>query len=411
MYGGLSTRLNKSIVYYLSGTFINNIGNGVYTLITSKIIYDQTNSVAMIGLIIIIQNVISGTLNLVAGHVADRFDSKKLSIIADLIQGAAILISLLFIDTAYRLIILLITMILINLALPFFRAANFKNVAEVKRGSLGLASLNAVRSSLNQGGQLLGVALATPFIYYDWYWGALLLNTLSFIISALCTSQIEITSSVSSVLTIHTGTRNLFSDWQNFVRFLANHWSILIILIFTIFDYLSVNVVNLMEIKYSVKVLHNVAWMSIMDGFFAVGSMMSFVFVGFLSRRWNFNILIWLGLLIQGVGFIILSESSSVWITIAMMWIIGLFNGTSITFFQTSLQMNLNLTMHGKVSGFRDLLVSLSTIALIPLFSKVIDHSVLKGLFLLGIILIAVTAILCIIVRRKEFKQIKVKEG
>ncbi|NVY96743.1 MFS transporter [Lactobacillus sp. DCY120] len=402
--------LNRSVFYYLSGTFINNIGNGVFTLITSKIIYDQTNSVSMIGLLIIIQNVIAGTLNLVAGHIADKFNSKYIAIFADLIQAVAVLTSLLLINSEYRLLSLLLAMIFINLAAPFFRAANFKNVSEIKRGRLALGSLNAVRSSLNQGGQLIGVAIATPFIYYKWYFGALLLNILSFIVSAVCTSQIEIISLNEEKIIPKSKTSNLITDWKIFLETLWRQWPILIILIFTIFDYLAVNVVNLMEIKYSVKILHNVAWMSIMDGCFAVGSVLSFVLVNRLSQHLSFKALIWIGLFIQGLGFTVLSQANNVGLTLVVMWVIGLFNGTSITLFQTSLQLNLNVAIHGKISGFRDLLVSLSMIALIPLFSKLIDRSVLTGLLSLGLILILVAIVLVIIARLPKFKRIRLKE-
>ncbi|MGA3374879.1 MFS transporter [Lactiplantibacillus pentosus] len=408
MHNIFAKYLNKSVFYYLSGTFINNIGNGIFTLITSKIIYDQTNSVAMIGLIIIIQNVIASSFNLIAGHIADQLSAKKISMIADIVQGAAVLISLLLINTRFRLAALLTTMILINLALPFFRAANFKNVAEIKRGSLELSSLNAIRSSLNQGGQLIGVALATPFIYYSWYESALLINMITFFISACCTARIEVVIANDVEATVQTVNDNLIKDWIVFIGFLKRNWVILVVLIFTIFDYLAVNVVNLMEIKYSTKVLHNVAWMGMMDGFFAVGSMLSFLIVGRLSQRWNFNVLIWLGLFVQGIGFIILSQTSSVWLTMAMMWLIGLFNGTSITFFQTSLQLNLDTKIHGKISSFRDILVSLSTIVLIPLFSKAIDYSVLQGLLLLGMVLIGVTVVLVIVAQGAKFKQLKI---
>ncbi|POD82838.1 hypothetical protein S101258_02223 [Lactiplantibacillus plantarum subsp. plantarum] len=45
----------------------------------------------MIGLIIIIQNVIASSFNLIAGHIADQLSAKKISMIADIVQGAACL--------------------------------------------------------------------------------------------------------------------------------------------------------------------------------------------------------------------------------------------------------------------------------------------------------------------------------
>lgn len=50
---------SSSVYLYLLGTFVSNLGDGIFTLIISKILYDKTGSVSAFGLVLIIQNVAS----------------------------------------------------------------------------------------------------------------------------------------------------------------------------------------------------------------------------------------------------------------------------------------------------------------------------------------------------------------
>lgn len=71
---------NKSVILFIFGTFISNIGNGMFSLIVGQMLYAATGSVGAFGLILIIQNLSSLLLNIIAGYVADLIDAKKVSV-------------------------------------------------------------------------------------------------------------------------------------------------------------------------------------------------------------------------------------------------------------------------------------------------------------------------------------------
>ena len=147
---------SSSVYLYLLGTFVSNLGDGIFTLIISKILYDKTGSVSAFGLVLIIQNVASFLLNLLAGYIADIKKPQFISEIADNLRGIMIILGIIFLRLSNNIIVvLMILMLILNLIVPFFRAANFKIIASIQRGGLGLLPLNGLRSSVNQSGQLL----------------------------------------------------------------------------------------------------------------------------------------------------------------------------------------------------------------------------------------------------------------
>lgn len=179
---------SSSVYLYLLGTFVSNLGDGIFTLIISKILYDKTGSVSAFGLVLIIQNVASFLLNLLAGYIADIKKPQFISEIADSLRGIMIILGIIFLRLSNNIIVvLMILMLILNLIVPFFRAANFKIIASIQRGGLGLLPLNGLRSSVNQSGQLLGVAIATPLIAFNLTIPALLIDALTFFTSFICT--------------------------------------------------------------------------------------------------------------------------------------------------------------------------------------------------------------------------------
>ena len=392
----MSTKLkyaSQSVYLYLFGTFISNLGDGIFTLIISKVLYDKTGSVSAFGLVLIIQNLASFLLNLVAGYIADIKRPQLISEIADSLRGIILILSVIFLGTEDIVTILMISMILLNLIMPFFRAANFKIVASIQRGKLRLLSLNGLRSSVNQSGQLLGVALATPLIALNLTKLALIIDVITFFTSVVCTIFLKFRKGQQTKTENSLGLKQLYVDWFQLLKSLFVSKRLFLLVFFASIDSVIVAFINLMEIKYATAILKNSVYLTVLDGAFALGAMLNFTIIYLLFEKFAFARISWSGLFLQALGFIGLTLTTSVYVATAFMFIIGLFNGASQSLFQTQLHVSFANEMKGKISSLRDAMVALLNIIMIPIFSRLLNLNLKLGfvIFSISIVIICIT--------------------
>lgn len=384
---------SRSAYLYLFGTFISNLGDGIFTLIISKVLYDKTGSVSAFGLVLIVQNLASFLLNLVAGYVADIKRPQLISEIADSLRGIILILSVIFLGAGDIVAILMISMILLNLIMPFFRAANFKIVASIQRGKLRLLSLNGLRSSVNQSGQLLGVALATPLIALNLTRLALVIDAITFFTSVFCTFFLKFRRERQTETSNNLGLKQLYTDWFKLLKSLFISKQLFLLIFFASIDSVIVAFINLMEIKYATAILKNSVYLTVLDGAFALGAMLNFTVIYLIFEKFAFARISWSGLFFQAVGFIGLTLTRSVYVATTFMFIIGIFNGASQSLFQTQLHVSFANEMKGKISSLRDAMVALLNIIMIPIFSRLLNLNLKLGfvIFSISILIICVT--------------------
>lgn len=404
---------STSVKFYLIGTFISSIGDGMFSLAVSKLAFDKTGTVAGVGGVIIIQSITTFSLNLLAGYVADAYDSKKISIYSDLIQAILIILyafSLIYLNGESLLLFLLTTVI--SCISPFFRAANFKLLPEIDRKDLSLVKLNGLRSSVKQGGLLLGSTLIAPFIFFNLLPLTFLLNGISFLISCLCTYRVILTSTTKEGrIGPLSKISEIYKSWFSLVKELFLNHKVFFLVLFSTFDYLIINFINLIGIKYAETVLHNSAFISLIDGGYAAGAIISFLLINIVFSKCDFNYILWIGLFVQGITIILMNYFSTAYSTFILIFIIGVFTGTSISLFQTILHKGISQKFHGKISSFRDMMVSGETLCIIPIFSYIINFDFKRGILIFGILILTLSSILAWLGLTKYFPSIKLREN
>lgn len=384
---------SKSVKHYLIGTFISSIGDGMFALAISKLAFDKTGTVAGVGVVIIIQSLTAFILNFIAGYVVDNYDSKKISIYSDFIQAIIIILYIFFMDISDSggLLLFLLTSI-ISCISPFFRAANFKLLPEIDRGKLSLVRLNGLRSSVKQGGLLLGSALIAPFIVFHLLKLAFVLNGVSFLVSCFCTQQIVLKDNMKN--TGGTKLVEIYRNWFLLLKELLLDSKMFYLILFSTFDYLTINFINLIGIKYAEIRLHQSAFISLIDGGYAIGAICSFLLITYIFSKYSFKHISWIGLFVQGIAIILMDNFSNVYTTGIFIFLIGVFTGTSISLFQTVLHKIIPHKFHGKISSFRDMLVSIETLLIIPIFSYLVSFDFWKSMLVFGGIMIVLSSIL-----------------
>jgi len=376
------TNLSKSVKLLLLATLITNIGNGMHTIAFSKLVYDKTNSAMAFGGVIILQYIVMFSLQFVSGSLVDRNNPKYVSIICDLVRGLLVFSSglmVLLIDVG--LLYLYVAVLIINIVTPFFTSASFALLPTIVKEKDELLKVNAISTTLFQGGQLLGSALAAPIIFLFNPSTALIVDGMTFFVSALVVCFVKITDYEYKKDAEKNIGKNLFNDWKEIVTVMKKEKSFRAHLFLTSGDYISINFFNVMLVPMVIHWYNNNSfYISLFDGGFAIGAMVFVAFVVAISKKIGVNNSAFVGLLVEAIAFALICISRNPITTFAIMLIIGAANSFSVTIFNSNLQQRSKGAIKGRVGSAKNLIVSCLTIILIPIISHLHDISIVYGL-------------------------------
>lgn len=379
---GRLMHLSREIKLIMCATFITNIGNGMYTIAISKLVYDKTHSVMAFGGVMIIQYIVMFSLQFFSGSIVDRNNPKLISIICDLINGFLVLSSgLIVLFTKVGLIYLFIAVIFINIVNPFFSSANFTLMPTIVKDKSQLLEINSMVTTLFQAGQLLGCALVAPIIYFANPSTALIVDGITFFLSATFVSLARIVNAEVKKDTANNAAINLINDWKEIIVAMKKEKSFCAHLFMASGDYVSINFFNLMLVPMvTLWYNKNSFYISLFDGGFAIGAMSIVAFVVLLSKKIGINNSAFIGLFVQAILFGFLMISRNPLITFLITLTFGSFNAFSGSIFNTNLQQRCNGPIKGRVSSIKNFITSCFSIILIPIISQLHNISITYGL-------------------------------
>ncbi|WP_160673574.1 MFS transporter [Clostridium sp. C8-1-8] len=374
--------MSKEVKLIMLATLITNIGNGMYTIAVSKLVYDKTNSAMAFGGVMILQYIVMFSVQFLSGSLVDRNNPKHVSIICDLISGFLVVSSgLMVFFTNIGLFYLFIAVIFLNIVAPFFSSANFSLVPMVVEDKTKLLKMNGLITTLFQAGQLLGCALVAPVIYFFNPQTALVIDGITFFLSALFISFTTVTNvEVKKDNSKNIG-KNLLNDWKEIGRAMKQEKSFAAHLFIASGDYLSINFFNVMLVPMvTLWYKNNSFYISLYDGGFAVGAMLIATFVVILSKKIGTNNSAFIGLFVQAIIFGLMILSRNPLVTFLIILIFGALNSFSVAIFTSNLQQRSVGPIKGRVGSIKSFIVSCFSIVLIPIISKLHDISITYGL-------------------------------
>lgn len=374
--------LPKEVKLIMLATLITNIGNGMHTIAVSKLVYDKTNSAMAFGGVIILQYAVMFLVQFLSGSVVDRNNPKKVSIICDIVRGFLVLSSgLMVLFTNVGLIYLFFALIMVNIATPFFSSANFTLIPALVKDKSQLLKINSIVTTLFQAGQLLGSALAAAIIYFFNPSIALIVDGITFFLSAMFVSFVRIVNiEVKKDVNKNAGI-NLINDWKEIIFVMNKEKSFAAHLFMASGDYVSINFFNVMLVPMvTLWYKNNSFYISIYDGGFAIGAMLVSTFVVSLSKKIGINNSAFIGFLVQGILFMLLILNRNPLVTFIMMIVFGVFNAFSGAIFNSNLQQRCEGPIKGRVNSIKNFIVSCLSMVLIPVISRLHDISIIYGL-------------------------------
>lgn len=376
------SNLSKEVKLIMLATLITNIGNGMYTIAVSKLVYDKTNSAMAFGGVMILQYIVMFLVQFLSGSIVDRNNPKFVSVICDTISGFLVLSSgVMVLLTHIGVIYLFIAVIFLNIVNPFFTSANFALLPTIVKDKSQLLEINSIITTLFQAGQLLGCALVAPIIYFFNPATALIVDGITFFLSAMFVGFAKIENvDVKKDTTKNVGA-NLINDWKEIAKTMKKEKSFAAHLLMASGDYISINLFNLMLVPMVTHWYNNNSfYISLYDGGFAVGAMIFVAFVVKLSKKIGTSNSAFVGILVQAILFTALVLNRNPLITLIIVLIFGALNSFSVAIFTSNLQQRCVGPIKGRVSSAKSFIVSCLSIVIIPIVSKLHDISIAYGL-------------------------------
>lgn len=168
----------------------SQVGDRVHTLAVIWLVYTWTKSGTSLGLVLIAATLPSVLLSPWAGFIADRFDRRKIAIIADIVRSALVLtLALLAYSSQLNMASLIILTALISLASAFFNPATLAMLPSIVPAA-ELSRANAITQLSANASGALGFLAGSGLIALIGVPAAFLCNGLSFILSALLLGSI-----------------------------------------------------------------------------------------------------------------------------------------------------------------------------------------------------------------------------
>jgi hypothetical protein len=384
------------------GMFISNIGNGMYILAIGIILYNATGKTSTFAFMVVLQAILSFLTQSFASVISDKGFAKIAASSAEFLRGVIIIfcsLGSIFINTNF----LVVAAALLSLLQPFYRTSIFV-IGPLIAQDTELANYNARVSAFQQAGQLIGAGMAGLIISFFSPYAATFINGVSYLISSYTMTISDISSQQEGLTRFirslkFMGITVILKDWYDLIKHLMGNLSILFLALLGITD---IVIASYLNIAYAPLLKHlqvGTFWISIWDSLFAVGAILGVTLFGKL-KRFHKNIqLSIIGLTMECVLFLGFSFASPQGIA-CLMFLIGVFNSISISSFSLSLQINAKQKFLGKISGVRQLCISLATLLVVPILSRALNQSVQKGSYYVSIF-IAIVVVLSFGVLRK----------
>lgn len=346
----------------LGSVFITNVGTAAQTLALGKLLYDETGTIAAFGAVILFEYAVTVITNLIAGTITDRVDPLRSCRLTDTIRGSLVIaMSLAFALTEAVAWIFMISAV-IQSTRPFYKSSfvrlQLNLVSNDER-----AAYNGQVSALFQGGQFVGIFMATMLFGSVGATAGITLNGLSFILSALLLSRLKVlvaatTSSTPPVSSIPRRPAliitHIWSDWWKTFRHLGRDLILVAFIVTSTLDLVAAAMLNLMLAPIAYGIFGpNPFWLGTLDGLFATGAVIAGLLSGRAAKVVNPVRSPFFCLIGQAALFFMLSVEPCGAAFLAAMFGFGVLNSLSWSHATTILHNRMDKTMRGRVTVLR----------------------------------------------------------
>ncbi|MFN2274998.1 MAG: MFS transporter [Anaerolineales bacterium] len=382
---------NRDFSLIWTGQLVSTIGNALTSLAASILVFRLTGSAMSVGLMLMATAAPTLFVGLIAGVFVDRFDRKRIMIAADIIR--AVLVFLIPVLIPYNIAWLYIIVMLTSAIGQFFDPAHASVLPEVASDQ-ELAAANSFIAISGFGSTAIGYAasgLIASRFPIEW---AFYLDTLTFIISAVCIGFIHIKPlEVAGRTTVAV----VFSNLKDGARFILDSPILRSLAYLSVPALLGAGLWNTLLLPFAERALGATEFeYGLQEGLTSVG----FVAASLIMARWADRLREgqWVVIGFLGVGIVGMIYSQVTWIplAIALVTVSGFANAPSAIARKLLIQRNTTREVRGRVSSVffvtRDVVFLLGMGA-----AGLADLAGVRWMVLLSSILIACSGLLAVI--------------
>jgi MFS family permease len=329
-----------------SAQLVSTIGTALTDLAAGILIFRETNSAFMVGLMFVATAVPTLVVGLIAGVFVDRYDRRKIMVVADLLRAAIVaLIPFIFI-LKLPLVLLYVAVAAVSTISQFFNPANDAVLPEVATDE-ELAAANSWIMISSFGATSVGFALsgllATAFDI-DWaFW----LDAVTFLLSAALLLTVKVgkieaqedTSVGVVVANLKEGVATLFGS-----PLLRN------LLATGIPVYFSFGLWNVLLLPFAIDALHATEFeYGLQEGFTSVGFVVGSLMMAKWADRFREGSWIVIATVAMGLAGVLYGVATSIVVAIVLVTVSGFFNAPSSIARRVLLQRHTPRELRGRV--------------------------------------------------------------
>ncbi len=303
------------------GQTVSDIGDGL-TLITLLILVQRlTGSTVALAGMAVAATIPTILFSLPAGALVDRVDRRKAMIIADLTRAAVVLVYVFVRSADFLWLLYTLAFVQASVATIFNPAKSALLPRLVPRDQLLAA--NTVSQTSRVLFSLLGTALAGVFAAYATsLWPVFAIDAATFAISAAFIARIAITSKEAVA---ERGESGFMADIMGGLRVLVGDRQLVGVLVAGSVAMLGLGAVNVLIVPLVVDVLGvSESWFGLLEGAQVLGMIIGGSLVAVLAARFKATSLVWVGMLLAGVGVLFVGTVSAAWQLMLILFAVGL---------------------------------------------------------------------------------------
>lgn len=328
------------------GQLISTIGSALTSLAASIMVYQKTGGSALsVGLMLMATAAPSLLVGLVAGVFVDRFDRRKIMLIADLSRAALVL--LIPFLASFNIVWLYVIVIITSAIGQFFDPA-YESILPDSAPDEELAAANSLMAISTFGSTAVGFAAAGLIAKFD-IAIAFYIDAATFLISAasiyfLQVRKLEIAES--------TSVKAVVSNLKSGISYLTKNPALRSIFLLAIPIAVSIGLGNSLLLPFATKALgaDSVAY-GIQEGLTSVGFVVASLLMAIYMNRWREGQWMVVGLIGTGLAALIYSQMHSIALAIAVQVLSGFANAPYSIARRLLVQRNTSAEMRGRVSS------------------------------------------------------------
>jgi CRP-like cAMP-binding protein len=330
-----------------TGQFVETIGYGLTSLAASILVYRLTDGSALsVGLMLIASAAPSLLVGLIAGVIVDRFDRRRIMIVADVVR--AVLVCLIPLLVPYNIIWLYVTVFLISTIGQFFDPAWESVLPEVAPDE-ELAAANSFMSISTFGSTAIGFAAsgliaARASIDYAFY-----LNAVAYLFSAGCILLLRVKK---HEIFDETSVKVVFTNLKAGIGYLTKNPALRSIFLLAVPVAISFGLGNSLLLPFATRALNATTFeYGLQEGLTSVGFVIASLLMAGYLNRWREGQWMVVGLVGMGLTAILYSQLHLVTLAIGVQMLSGFLNAPYSIARRLLVQRNTGAEMRGRVSS------------------------------------------------------------